>query len=289
VTYPSARDGVQSSKLRIDSPQTRSQAYELAYADQEFLCREALRPVRLQLELLKADILLKENLVHSTFVVFGSSRLADRETSERAVEAAEAKLAADPDNPDLVRQLRIARNMLRSTRYYDEARKLAQLISSARKNSGRAHFTVATGGGPGIMEACNRGADDVGAPSVGYNIVLPFEQAPNHYVTPGLCFNFHYFAIRKMHFLMRAEAICVFPGGFGTLDELFETLTLIQTRKIKRMPILLFGEEYWSRAINFDVFIEEGMISPRDIELFEFVETAEEAWSTVADFYNLPR
>jgi uncharacterized protein (TIGR00730 family) len=288
MQYPSARDGVESAKLHPDTPQTRSQAYLLAYADDEFLCRPALRPVRLQLELLKADILLKEARIESTFVIFGSARFIDRDTAAANLAEKEAALAVDPENDDKEQAVRLARRQLVSSRYYEEARKLARMISQSRRTSGRAHFTVATGGGPGIMEAANRGAHECSAPSVGYNIVLPFEQMPNVYVTPELCFNFHYFAVRKMHFLMRAEAVCAFPGGFGTLDELFETLTLIQTRKIKRLPILLFGRDFWQRTIHFEAMIEEGTISPRDVELFVYVETAEEAWRTVADFYNVP-
>ncbi|MEM7232598.1 MAG: TIGR00730 family Rossman fold protein [Planctomycetota bacterium] len=289
MTYPSARDGVESSKLRPDTPQTRSPAYELAYADEEFLCRSALRPVRLQLELMKPDLLLKERRVYATFVIFGSARTLDRATSEANLRDAKSAAQGDPDNEELQQAVKKAEREVKNSHYYEEARKLAALVSSSRKHSGRSHFTVATGGGPGIMEAANRGAAEADADSVGYNIVLPFEQAPNTYVTPELCFNFHYFAIRKMHFLMRAEAVCAFPGGFGTLDELFETLTLIQTRKVKRLPILLFGQEFWSRVVNFDTLIEEGVISPKDVDLFEFVETAEDAWKAVADFYNVPR
>ncbi|MBN1442918.1 MAG: LOG family protein [Planctomycetes bacterium] len=287
MTYPSARAGADAAKLRTNTPQTSSPSYVLAYTDEDFLMRTELRPVRLQLELLKAEIIQQEEEVGTTFVIFGSSRILEPERARRRLAEAEEALARDPDNPEQVEEVRILRRMEASSRYYEEARKLARLVSKSHSDSGRNHFVVCTGGGPGIMEAANRGAHDVGSKSIGLNIVLPFEQAPNPYISPELCFQFHYFAVRKMHFLMRACALIAFPGGFGTFDELFETLTLIQTGKIAPMPLLLFSREFWSQAVNFDFLIEEGVISPDDVHLFHYVETAEEAWQFVADFYNL--
>ncbi|SHL50448.1 hypothetical protein SAMN05444414_11679 [Roseovarius marisflavi] len=238
-----------------DTAQTRAPAYRLAFADEDFMCRDELRPVRLQLELLKPEMILNERGIESTVVLFGGSRIP--EPSDKA--NARTKTLAG------------------LSRYYDEARKFARLVTEKSMASYGREYVVATGGGPGVMEAGNRGAADAGGSSIGLNIVLPHEQAPNEYVTPGLCFNFHYFAIRKMHFLMRAKAICVFPGGFGTLDETFEALTLIQTDRMNRVPFLLFGEEFWRSIINWEALSEAGTISAEDLELFRFVETAEEA------------
>jgi uncharacterized protein (TIGR00730 family) len=238
-----------------DTAQTRAPAYRLAFADPDFMLRDELRPVRLQLELLKPELILNERGIESTVVLFGGARIP--EPANRA--SARTKTLAD------------------LSRYYDEARKFAKLITEKSMASYGREYVVATGGGPGVMEAGNRGAADAGGSSIGLNIVLPHEQAPNEYVTPGLCFNFHYFAIRKMHFLMRAKAICVFPGGFGTLDETFEALTLIQTDRMKKVPFLLFGEEFWRSIINWEALSEAGTISAEDLELFRFVETAEEA------------
>lgn len=240
-----------------DTPQTRAPAYRLAFADDEFLCRPDLRPVRLQLELLKPEMIMAEMNIDSTVVMFGGARIA--ETPEGA------------PNPRVAELLR----------FYAEARTFARLMTEKSLQSyGREHVIV-TGGGPGVMEAGNRGATDAGGQSIGLNIVLPHEQAPNEYVTPGLCFNFHYFAIRKMHFLMRASSICVFPGGFGTMDELFECLTLIQTGRMERVPVLLFGREFWDGVINFAALAEAGTIAKQDLELFTFVETAEEAMAAI--------
>jgi len=238
--------------------------------------------VRLQLELLKPEIVQSERSIESTIVIFGSARILDPASAVEKLALAEAELQKNPSDPLLKRKIRKARQVLANSRYYEEARKLARLISMDCRCGDRLTHVVATGGGPGIMEAANRGAHDAGAVSIGLNIVLPFEQAPNPYITPGLSFQFHYFAIRKMHFLMRAKALVAFPGGFGTMDELFETLTLVQTRKITPIPILLFGKTFWERAINFDVFIEAGTISPEDKNLFHFVESAEEAWDLLS-------
>ena len=245
-----------------DTPQTRAPAYRLAFADEEFLCRDELRPVRLQLELLKPQMLLDEYGVESTVVLFGGARIPRPEDSGTARTQTLADLS----------------------RYYDEARELARRVTEASLAEGGHRNIVCTGGGPGVMEAGNRGAADAGGISIGLNIVLPHEQAPNAFVTPDLCFNFHYFAIRKMHFLMRANAICVFPGGFGTLDELFESLTLIQTGRMRRVPFLLFGRSFWERIVNWEALAEAGTISAEDLSLFRFVETADEALEVIASW-----
>ena len=245
-----------------DTPQTRSPAYGLAFADEEFLCRDELRPVRLQLELLKPEMLMNEAGIDSTVVLFGGARIPD-------------PVRKDDARTETLKKL---------SHFYDEARRFAHLMTEESLKSGGRENVVVTGGGPGVMEAGNRGAVDAGGQSIGLNIVLPFEQAPNSYVTPDLCFNFHYFAIRKMHFLMRARAICVFPGGFGTLDELFETLTLIQTGRMERVPFLLFGRAFWDSIINWDALADAGTISADDLDLFRFVETAEDAMREIRDW-----
>ena len=252
-------------------------AYRLAFTDTAFLLREELRPVRMQLELLKPEMVQREQGIESTIVIFGSARLVPPEQAQEALAAARA--GTDPA------ALRRAETTAAMSRYYGEARRFAGLITERS----RAHATpiyVVTGGGPGIMEAGNRGAHDVGGKSIGLNIVLPHEQAPNPYITPELCFQFHYFALRKMHFLMRSIGLVCFPGGFGTLDELFETLTLVQTGKSRARPILLFGREFWQRLIDFDYLVETGMIGAADLALFSFVETAEQAWDILAAHYG---
>ncbi len=242
-----------------DTAQTRSPVYRLAFDDPEFLCRDELRPVRLQLELLKPELLMQEAGIDSTVVMFGGARIPRPE--ERAVAKTETLAGL--------------------SEYYDEAREFARRMTERSMATGNREHVVVTGGGPGVMEAGSRGAVDAGGVSVGLNIVLPHEQAPNEFVTPELCFNFHYFAIRKMHFLMRAEAICVFPGGFGTLDELFEALTLIQTGRMARVPVLLFGREFWERIVTWEALADAGTISRDDLDLFRFVESADEAFEAI--------
>src|SRR6218665_427413 len=251
------------------TPQSMSPSYRLAYVDDDFLSREELRPIRLQLELLKTEMMLAERGITSTVVMFGGARIP-----EPGGDAWAAK-------NDIQRK-----NLTEASIYYEEARKFARLCSEHSARSDYKEFVVVTGGGPGVMEAGNRGAAEVSAPSIGLNIVLPHEQAPNRYVTPDLSFNFHYFAIRKMHFLVRAKAITVFPGGFGTLDELFETVTLMQTGRMALVPLILFGEKFWRSIINMDALAEFGTIAPDDVNLFQFVETAEEAWQIISDFYE---
>ncbi len=260
-------------------------AYRLAFADQDFLLRRELRPVRLQLELLKPDMLQQEQRIHSTVVIFGSARIHEPDVADKIQKRVRHKLKLDPDNPLLQQRYKVAKRMAQKSHYYEEARKLAHLISKESQQVDDRHYVVVTGGGPGIMEAANRGAYDAGAKSIGLNIVLPKEQGPNPFITPELTFRFHYFAIRKMHFLIRARALVAFPGGYGTLDEIFEALTLMQTKKIDPMPILLYGEKFWRNVINFDYMIDEGCIDPEDKDLFQYVDTVEDAWSKIKEFY----
>ena len=291
--FKSARDEVRIvEETTAVSPLTEAPAYRLAFRDDEFLLSEDLRPVRLQLELMKTEHGLRENGVRSTIAFFGSARILDRVTALEKLKQAEENARAHPSDMVLARAVGVARRMLDNSRYYEEAHQLAHIVSEAHGGSNEcvngdgSDFVVLTGGGPGIMEAANRGATEAGAKTIGLNIVLPFEQEPNPYVTPELCFNFHYFAIRKMHFLTRARALVYFPGGYGTLDELFEVLTLMQTGKIKRLPILMFGREFWTRVVNFHALAQEGMINAEDIDLFRYVETAEEAWDAIAQYYR---
>ena len=277
-TFPSAQEDAEkevvSPNARYEGPES---AYRLAFTDVEFLLREELRPIRLQLELLKPEMVQDEQGVEATIVFFGSARIV-------APEIADLELAAARERGD-VRALKAATTRVAMARYYDEARRFAAIVTRRSASLDKPIYVV-TGGGPGIMEAGNRGAFEVGGKSVGLNIVLSHEQVPNRYITPELCFQFHYFALRKMHFLMRAIALVCFPGGFGTLDELFEVLTLVQTGKSRMRPILLFGREFWTRLIDFDLLIETAMISPEDVKLFHFVETAEEAWALLVSEYG---
>lgn len=259
-----------------------------AHEDFGWLSREELRGTRLELELERAEAIISEAGVTGTIVVFGGTRVVERPEAEERLAAAEAALAGSPGDAEALRAVERARRVLAKARYYDEAREFARIVSATCQKDGRCDFAVVTGGGPGVMEAANRGAFDVGAKSLGFNIVLPHEQFPNPYITPGLCIYFHYFATRKMHFLIRAKALVAFPGGYGTLDELFETLTLIQTRKMPPVPVVLFGREFWERAIDLDFLVEEGTIAPEDARLVSYAETAAEAWETIARFHGIP-
>ena len=263
-----------------------SRANMRAYEDLHFMGREDLRPVRLQLELLKPELMLREQGITSTVVVFGSTRTVDRRDILPVVERLAKKVRASPRSRRLERELAVAQRLLAKSKYYDEARKFARLVSTTGQRDGKCDYVIVTGGGPGIMEAANRGAHDVGAKSIGLNITLPHEQAPNTYITPELCFQFHYFALRKMHFMMRAKAMVIFPGGYGTLDELFESLTLVQTGKVKSLPVILFGREFWTRLINWDFLRDEGVIAEDDLDLFRFAETAQEAWDKIQEYYR---
>lgn len=263
-------------------------AYELAFLDHDFLLHKSLRSVRLQLELLKPELSQQKLKIESTIVVFGSARIADPEITKQQLKQVQQKLKQNSNNAAAKKQEKILKNQLEKGKYYQESQRFSQIVSERCQKNRRRHFVIVTGGGPGIMEAANRGAQDVKAKSIGLNIVLPHEQNPNAYISPELCFQFHYFAIRKMHFLIRARALVCFPGGYGTLDELFEALTLLQTKKIKPIPLLLFGKKYWSKLIDFNFLVSEGMVDAKDLKLFHYVETAEQAWKIIAQFYNLP-
>ncbi|MCM8565094.1 LOG family protein [Thauera linaloolentis] len=274
--FPSAEDEARAVQPhgRYDGP---GSSFRMAFTDTDFLLREELRPVRLQLELLKPELIQQEQGVESTVVVFGSARFKAPEVAEAML--AEAVASGDDE------AIRRAGRMVQNARWYEEARRFADLVTRESDALGEP-VIVATGGGPGIMEAGNRGAHEAGGRSMGMSIFLPFEEAPNPYITPELCFQFHYFAVRKMHFLMRAVALVSFPGGLGTLDELFEVLTLTQTGKIRRRPIVLIGRAFWQKLIDFDVLVEHGVIGPDDKNLFHYAETAEEAWDVIKAAYQ---
>jgi uncharacterized protein (TIGR00730 family) len=274
--FPEAKVDAKAARHVPSSPQTESAAYKLAFQDTEFLLREDLRPVRFQLELLKPELLMNEAKIGSTFVFYGSARIPEPSM-------ADALVAGATDD----QQRAIAERLKAKSHYYEVARDLAKLASACEPDEdGERQFVVCSGGGPSIMEAANRGAIETGVETIGLNIVLPHEQLPNSYVTPDLSFQFHYFALRKMHFLLRARAVAVFPGGFGTFDEFFELLTLIQTGKVRPLPVLLFGREFWTRVVNWDALVEEGVIAPHDLEIFHWCEDANEAWDFVQLFYE---
>lgn len=283
--FPSVIQEATQAFYDYGTPQSRSPSYRLAYDDLDFVMRDELRPVRLQLELLKPELTQKEHNIESTVVVFGSARIPDADEALARLQAAVEASNSKPFDEKLKADLDAAKRDMQKARYYEEARKLGKLVTLEAEKLEQS-IVVVTGGGPGIMEAANRGAADAGGKSIGLNIVLPGEQKPNPYITPELCFQFHYFAIRKMHFLMRAIALVAFPGGYGTLDELFETLTLIQTRKVRQVPVILFGKAYWDKIINFDGLVEEGAISPCDRELVRYAENAEDAWAIIVESYN---
>jgi uncharacterized protein (TIGR00730 family) len=275
VFHP-AREDAEVANRPSEAPQTQHPAYRLAFQDMDFLLREDLRPVRFQLELLKPELLLDEANIESTFVFYGSARIPEPDKADALI----ANASTDY-------QRGVAERLRAKARYYEEARRLARIVSRVEATGeGKRQFVVCSGGGPSIMEAANRGAADEGEESIGLNIVLQHEQMPNPYVTPSLSFQFHYFALRKMHFLLRARAVAVFPGGYGTFDEMFELLTLIQTGKVKPLPIVLFGREFWERVVNWEALADEGVINPDDLDLFRFVESAEEAWDHVRAYWS---
>ena len=275
--FPSSKIDARAAEHVPSIPQTESSAYKLAFQDTDFLLREDLRPVRFQLELLKPELLLNEAKIASTMVFYGSARIPSPDMAEAMVAAATS-----------AEQRAVAERLKAKSHYYEVARDLARLASRTSTDAdGNRHFVVCSGGGPSIMEAANRGAREEGQETVGLNIVLPHEQLPNPYVTPELSFQFHYFALRKMHFLLRARAVAVFPGGFGTFDEMFELLTLIQTGKVRPLPILLFGRDFWNRVVNYQALADEGVISPHDLDLIHWSEDADEAWDYVRRFYRL--
>ncbi len=264
----------------------KSPSYRLAEEDADFFTRNDVRGVRLMLDYLKAELLLEEHKIEHTVVVFGSTRICEPAGARRRVETLRRSLAKTPGDKRLTRDLAVAEKILAKSHYYDVAREFGRLVSAANNNRAAPHTVIMTGGGPGIMEAANRGAFDAGAKSVGLNISLPHEQFPNPYITPELCFRFHYFALRKLHLLLRTRALVAFPGGYGTLDELFEVLTLIQTRKIKPIPVVLVGEDYWRSIVNIDRMVDEGVIDSEDRDLFWYAETAEEIWHGIVHWYE---
>jgi uncharacterized protein (TIGR00730 family) len=259
----------------------KADAYRLAFADPEFLLRRETRGIRFELEMLKPDLAQQDLGIDNTVVVFGSARIREAAIAQEQLASAEAS----GDDQAVAR----ARALLRNSVYYDQAREFARIVARYSADCPKEdQLHICTGGGPGIMEAANRGAHDEGAMNVGLNISLPHEQSGNPYITPELCFKFHYFALRKMHFMMRAKALVAFPGGFGTLDELFEVITLVQCGKAKPVPIVLFGSDYWKRLLNLDLLVEEGTISPKDLDLFIYVDDPMDAWNYIVAFYNLP-
>lgn len=264
-----------------------SASYKLAEQDAEFFKKEVLRPIRVQLELLKIESILNQEKIDSTIVLFGSSRIFDSARASQRLEAARADLEQDPKNKEKQKAVARAERLLAKSKYYAAAKRFSQIVSSSCQVQGHCDYVVTTGGGPGIMEAGNRGAFEVGAKSVGLNITLPAEQLPNSYITPELCFQFHYFAVRKMHFLLRAKALVVFPGGFGTLDELFDALTLRQTQRMQKIPIILFGKAFWDQVIHFQFLADEGVIDEEDLDLIDYAETPEEAWDIIARFHSV--
>ncbi len=280
---PSEEDPASKDKLKaiLNSP-----SYVSAIEDIDFLAGDDARGVRLALDYLKPDRLLKEHGIENTIVVFGSTRIVEPAAAEKNVKHTLAALKKKPDDKELKRKLLVAERILAKSHYYEIAREFSQLVANAGDGPADSHLIVMTGGGPGVMEASNRGAHEAGAKNIGLNITLPHEQYPNPYITPELCFQFHYFALRKMHFMMRAKALVAFPGGYGTFDEVFETLTLIQTRKIKPVPVVLVGEEYWRKAFDIDFLLDEGVIDIEDRDLLWFAETAEEIWEGLLCWYE---
>ena len=280
---PKGEDAESPSRLQaiLNSP-----SYKPAIEDVEFLDSDYARSVRLQLDYMKTYQGFKKEGIDRTLVVFGSTRIVEPAAARLRVEQRRDALAGDPDNPRLQHKLFVAEKILAKSHYYETAREFTHLVATESAKPDKQCLTIVTGGGPGMMEAANRGADDASAKTVGLNITLPHEQYPNPYVTPELCFQFHYFALRKMHFIMRAKALVVFPGGFGTFDELFETLTLIQTRKIKPLPVVLVGREYWRRAFDVNFLVEEGVIDEEDRDLFWYAETAQDIWDGLLCWYE---
>jgi uncharacterized protein (TIGR00730 family) len=280
---PAADDPEADKRIRaiMESP-----GYRLADEDTEFLNRADVRGPRLQLDYLKPELLIEQHAIRHTIVVFGGTRIRETKAIERELAGLRAAVKKDPGDAEVRRRTAVAERLLAKSHYYDVAREFGRLVGRSGPDKKISDLVIMTGGGPGIMEAANRGAYDVGAKSIGLNIRLPHEQFPNPYVTPDLCFRFHYFALRKLHFLMRARALVAFPGGYGTFDELFEALTLVQTRTIEPLPIILVGEEYWRKAFDAGFLVDEGVIEPEDRELFWYAETAQEIWDGILRWYE---
>jgi uncharacterized protein (TIGR00730 family) len=263
-----------------------SPSYRLVEEDTEFLARDELRPVRMQLELLKPEIFFSEQDIRSTIVVFGGTQIVERSMAEKRLHRAEESLKAFPNNASLAREVEVAKRIIAKSQYYDKAREFARIVATDSMAGADHSYVIVTGGGPGIMEAANRGAYEAGAKSIGLNITLPTEQRPNPYITPGLCFQFHYFALRKMHFLLRAQGLVIFPGGFGTLDELLDALTLRQTDRMQEIPIILFGRDYWDRVVDFHFLADEGVIRDSHLELIQYTDDPREAWDMIRRFHG---
>lgn len=279
----SARESTeQQSQDLLDHP-----SYRLAFADDDFLMQDELRHVRLQLEYLKPQLILEQNQIKATVVVFGSARFVSRQQAEQMVDEASSLLAKTPESLELQQRLKVAQRQLKNSVYYEAAAEFSRLVTEHSQHCPDSALMIISGGGPGVMEAANKGAYEAGGKSIGLNIVLPHEQKPNPYITPEFCFRFHYFAIRKMHFLQRARALVAFPGGFGTLDELFETLTLLQTGKANTVPVILYDKNFWTRLINFELLVEEGLIRAEDMQLIQFVDTPQQAWQAICHCYQL--
>jgi len=278
---PEEQEQAENIKRLLHAP-----SYRVAYKDEEFLASPRLRPVRMELELQKPELAFQDQQINSTIVVFGSTRIPHPLEAEKKLERARARLADTPDDPRRARAVARAERIVAKSHYYDLAHEFSRLVSSKSQVEGRYDYVVVTGGGPGIMEAANRGAYDAGTKSIGLNIRLPHEQAPNPYITPELCFQFHYFAMRKFHFLLRAKALVVFPGGFGTLDELFDALTLRQTGRLQHIPIIMFGREHWEHAIGFQYLADEGTILDEHLDLFRYAETPQEAWKMIKQYHR---
>jgi uncharacterized protein (TIGR00730 family) len=280
---PPISDEAAANRLAILS----SPSYKLAEVDVDFLSRKENRPLRMQLELLKTETLLREHKIDATVVVFGGTQIMPREQAEAVLREAKRNSERAPGDPKVARALVRAEQIMAKSHFYDEAREFSRLVSTAQPADGRPKLFVMTGGGPGVMEAANRGAFEAGAESIGLNIDLPHEQEPNPYITPELCFQFHYFAMRKFHFILRAAALVVFPGGFGTLDELFDCLCLRQTRRMQQIPIILYGRKYWDAVINFKHLADEGVIDDEDLKLIDYAETPDQAWDIIKKFHGL--
>ena len=279
----SAREATeQQSQDLLEHP-----SYRLAFADDDFLMQDELRHVRLQLEYLKPQLILEQNQIKATVVVFGSARFVSRQQAEQMLVEARTQLTQYPEALELQQKLKVAERQLKNSAYYEAAAEFSRIVTEHSQSCPDTSLMIISGGGPGVMEAANKGAYQAGGQSIGLNIVLPHEQKPNPYITPQFCFRFHYFAIRKMHFLQRARALVAFPGGFGTLDELFETLTLIQTKKAARVPVILYDKAFWQKLINFELLVEEGVISASDLELIQYADTPEHAWQLILDYYQL--
>jgi uncharacterized protein (TIGR00730 family) len=283
VASPAQQAAVAANREAI----LQSPSYKLAEYDVDFLRRKENRPLRMQLELLKTETLLREHQIDATVVVFGGTQILPREQAEAVLREARLNAKKSPHDPRVARAVQRAERILAKSHYYDEAREFSRLVSSAQTPDGRRKLVIMTGGGPGVMEAANRGAFEIGAKSVGLNIDLPHEQEPNPYITPELCFQFHYFAMRKFHFVLRAAALVVFPGGFGTLDELFDTLCLRQTRRMQQIPVILYGRAYWDSIIHFQRLADEGVVDDEDLKLINYAETPQEAWDIIAKFHGL--